>query len=114
MNSSSSVAPVSTLATCTPRGDRVVVRIDAVVELKSPGGILIVDRAPQRPSTGTVVSIGPGRLDANGYRQPIEDIRVGDRVLYTPFAGMSLDSTATRDGDHLLLREDDIVAVLGG
>jgi len=98
------------LANCQPRADRVVVRLDEA-ETTSPGGIVVVSAEKQRPSTGVVVKVGPGRpLSAGGF-QPI-DLKPGDHVMFIPFAGMSVENGITRDNDHLLLREEDIVAVL--
>lgn len=104
--------PISTnqLANCRPRADRVVVKLDKV-ETTSPGGIVVVSAEKARPSTGTIVKVGPGRPLAAGGHQPI-DLKPGDHVMFVPFAGMSVESGITRDDDHLLLREEDVVAVL--
>jgi chaperonin GroES len=88
----------------------VVVKIDAA-ETRSPGGIVVVSQEKVRPSTGVVVKIGPGRPLAVGGYQKI-DLNIGDHVMFTPYAGMTVESGITRDDDHLLLREEDIVAVL--
>src|SRR5687767_14174240 len=91
----------------TPIGDKVVVRrLDA--EAKTAGGILLPDAAQQKPQEGRVLSVGDGRLIAGGKRAP-NQVREGDKVVFLTYAGTEVSV----DGDDLLiLREDDILAVI--
>jgi len=92
----------------TPLADRVVVRPKAREE-KTAAGIFLPDTAKEKPQEGTVVAVGPGRLDEKGNRIPLE-VKVGDTVLFAKYAGteVKLDDT-----EYLILRESDILAVLG-
>lgn len=91
----------------TPIGDKIVVRrLDA--EEKTPGGIVLPDAAKQKPQEGRVLSVGDGRLIAGGKRAP-NQVREGDKVVFLTYVGTEVSV----DGDDLLiLREDDILAVI--
>ena len=92
-----------------PLYDRVLVtRIKATEMTK--GGIIIPDTAKEKPVEGMVVAVGSGRILENGKVQPL-DVKVGDRVLFGKYSG-----TEVRLGgeDHLILREDDILAIAAG
>jgi chaperonin GroES len=90
-----------------PLGDKVVVqRLKA--EDKTAGGIVLPDTAKEKPQQGKILSVGDGRLLANGRRSAMQ-VREGDRVLLSSWGGTEV----TIDGDTLLiLAEDDILAVL--
>jgi chaperonin GroES len=91
----------------TPIGDKVVVRrLDA--EEKTPGGILLPDAAKQKPQEGRVLSVGDGRLIAGGKRAP-NQVREGDKVVFLTYAGTEV---SVDDDDLLILREEDILAVI--
>ena len=90
-----------------PLADRVLVKpIDE--EEVTKGGIILPDTAKEKPQRGKVVAVGPGRLDDEGKRVPIE-VKTGDKVLYDKYAGteIKLDSE-----EYLILRESNIVAKL--
>jgi chaperonin GroES len=91
-----------------PLGDRIVIkRFEA--EGKSAGGILLPDSAKNKPQKGTVLAIGPGRRLKDGGMSSMQ-IKVGDVVLFTNWAG---DEFKQSQGDNvLLMREDDVLAVL--
>ena len=91
-----------------PLHDRVVVkRIDA--EAKSAGGIIIPDTAKEKPSQGEVIAVGPGGRDEAGKLIPI-DLKVGDVVLFGKYSGTEIKI----DGEeHVLIREDDVLAITG-
>jgi len=93
----------------TPLHDRLVIkRFEA--EEKSAGGILLPDSARNKPQKGTVLSVGPGRLGKDGKRTPLQ-VKEGDVVLFTNWAG---DEFKGGSGDDvLLMREEDVLAVLG-
>jgi chaperonin GroES len=92
----------------TPLADRVVIkRFEA--EGKTAGGILLPDSAKDKPQKGTVLAVGPGKLNKDGKRLPV-DVKEGDVVLFTNWAG---DEFKQSHGDDvLLMRADDILAVL--
>jgi chaperonin GroES len=71
----------------------------------SAGGIYIPDTAKEKPQEGIIVAAGPGRMNDDGNRIPME-LAVGDLVVYSKYAG-----TEYKEGDieYLVLREDDIL-----
>ena len=91
-----------------PLGDRVVVEREES-ETMTAGGIVLPDTAKDKPTRGTVVSIGDGRLNKDGTRTALQ-VKPGDRVLFTSYAG---EQFKLGDRDLLLMREDDILAVIG-
>ena len=90
-----------------PLGDRVVLRREES-EAKTTGGILLPDSAKNKPARGTIVSIGTGRLLDDGTRGKFQ-VQVGDRVIFSSYAG---EVFKAGDDELLLLREDDILAVI--
>lgn len=90
-----------------PLGDRVVVEREES-ESKTAGGIVLPDSAKDKPARGTVVSVGDGKLCDDGSRKPLQ-VKVGDRVLFTSYAG---EQFKVGDAELLLMREDDILAVI--
>ena len=92
-----------------PLGDRVVVRREEAEE-KTAGGILLPDTAKNKPQRGKVLAVGPGKMAKDGKFTAL-DIKVGDTVLFTSWAGDEFQS-ANRD-EVLLMRADDILAVIG-
>jgi chaperonin GroES len=91
-----------------PLGDRVVIKATEREE-RTKGGIYIPDTAKERPQEGKVVAVGPGRVTDEGKRIPL-DVRVGDTVVYSKFAGTELTEG---DEDLLILTERDILAKIG-
>ena len=91
----------------TPLADKVVVkRLEA--NDKTAGGIVLPDTAKDRPQQGRVLSVGDGRLLADGRRMKPQ-VSEGDRIVFSSYAG----SEVQVDGDELLiLREEDILAVV--
>ena len=90
-----------------PLHDRVIVkRLEE--EKKTAGGILIPDSAAEKPLRAEVVAVGPGKVTDDGKRQAL-DVKKGDKVLLGKYSGTEVKV----DGDDLVvLREDDIMAVL--
>ena len=90
-----------------PLNDRVLVkRIES--EERSAGGIVIPDTAKEKPQEGTVIAVGPGKLD-KGERIAL-NVAIGDRVLFGKYSGTEVNIAGV---EHTLLREEDIFAVLG-
>ena len=90
-----------------PLGDRVVVEREESEETTA-GGILLPDTAQDKPSRGTVKSVGNGRLLDDGTRSPLQ-VKVGDRVLFTSYAP---ETVTLGDEELLLMREEDILAIV--
>ncbi|HSF16826.1 MAG TPA: co-chaperone GroES [Vicinamibacteria bacterium] len=91
-----------------PLHDRILVtRIDDAEE-KSGGGIIIPDTAREKPQKGKVTAVGNGKILDDGTRVAPE-IKKGDRVLFGKYAGTEIKIEGT---EYLILREDDVLAVL--
>ena len=91
-----------------PLYDRVVVRRKEE-EKTSAGGIVLPGSAKEKPNQGEVLAVGPGRITTNGEQQAMS-VKVGDTVLFGPYAG---NSTAKIDGDEVLIvSESEIYGVL--
>jgi chaperonin GroES len=90
-----------------PLHDRVVVKRTEQEE-QVRGGIIIPDTAKEKPQESEVVAVGPGKLNEDGSRSPM-DVKVGDRVLTGKYSGSEIKIDET---DYVILREDEILAVL--
>jgi len=93
-------------------GDRVVVKQVRQDEVRA-SGLVIPDTAREKPQLGQVLAVGPGRLDDNGKRIPI-DLTVGDRVLYAKYSGQEMPRGVygSDEDEYLVLKESDILAKL--
>ena len=89
-----------------PLGDRILV-LGVEEEKKTKGGILIPDTAKEKPQEGKVIAVGPGKVNEKGKRIPL-DGKKGDRVLFGKYAGNDIKID---DVEHLIMREDDILAI---
>jgi chaperonin GroES len=90
-----------------PLHDRLIVkRIDE--EEKTAGGIIIPDTAKEKPQEGKVIAVGPGKVNEDGKVTPL-DVNKGDRVLFSKYAGTEIQLEGV---EHLIIREDDVLAVL--
>ncbi len=90
-----------------PLHDRVVVkRIEQEEQVR--GGIIIPDTAKEKPQEAEVVAVGPGKLNDEGKRSPM-DVKVGDRVLMGKYSGSEVKID---DHEYTILREDEILAVI--
>jgi len=90
-----------------PLHDRVVVR-RMEEERTSPGGIVIPDAATEKPEQGEILAVGSGKVLDNGDARALE-VKVGDKVIFGKYAGTAIKV----EGEELLImREDDIVAVM--
>jgi chaperonin GroES len=89
-----------------PLQDRILVkRIDE--EETTKGGIIIPDTAKEKPQEGKVVACGKGKVTDSGDVVPL-DVKKGDRILFSKYAGTEV----TLEGDeHLIIREDDVLAI---
>ena len=86
-----------------PLADRVLVEPTAA-ETKTASGIIIPDTAKEKPQEGTVVAVGPGKID-----EPTT-VKVGDKALYGKYSGSELKL----DGkDYLIVKESDVLGIIG-
>ena len=91
-----------------PLHDRVLVkRIEAQEQVR--GGIIIPDTAKEKPQEAEVIAVGPGKLTEDGKRSPM-DVQEGDRILMGKYSGSEIK---IEDNDYVILREDEILAVIG-
>jgi chaperonin GroES len=91
-----------------PLADRVIVqRIEE--EQQTKGGIIVPDTAKEKPQQGKIAAVGPGKLTEDGKRVPLE-VKKGNKVLFGKYAGTEV---TVDDADYLILREDDILAIIG-
>jgi len=91
-----------------PLADRVVVK-RIPEETKSKGGIIIPDTAKEKPVEGTVVAVGSGKVLKSGKVREL-DVKAGDRVLFGKYSGNEIKVDGV---EHVILNEDDILAVVG-
>jgi len=91
-----------------PLEDRIVIQqVDA--EQVTASGLVIPDTAKEKPQEGEVVAVGPGRIDDNGNRVPL-DVKVGDKVIYSKYGGTEVKYQGQ---DLLVLSARDVLAVIG-
>jgi chaperonin GroES len=90
-----------------PLHDRVIVkRMEG--EEKTKGGIIIPDTAKEKPVEGKVIAVGSGKVLENGKKSPLQ-VKEGDRILFGKYSGTEVKI----DGEeHLIMREDDIIAIV--
>ena len=91
-----------------PLHDRILIkRVEE--EQKTSGGIIIPDTAKEKPQEGRVIAVGNGKLSDAGKLIPLE-VAVGDKILFGKYSGSEINL----DGEeHLIIREEDVLAVLG-
>jgi len=91
-----------------PLHDRILVkRLDE--ESKTSGGLFIPDSAKEKPIQAKVIAVGAGKRDKDGKIHAL-DVKAGDTVLFSKYSGTEVKL----DGeDHLIMREDDLLAVIG-
>lgn len=90
-----------------PLNDRVLVKRLEEEEM-TKGGIIIPDSAKEKPAEGEVIAVGKGKMNEKGERIKM-DIKAGDRVLFSKYGGTDVKLDGV---DHLIMREDDILAVV--
>ena len=93
--------------TIKPLEDRILVE-PLEAEQTTASGLVIPDTAKEKPQEGKVLATGPGRVDDNGNRVPL-DVKVGDKVIYSKYGG-----TEVKYGneDYLILSSRDVLAVI--
>ena len=90
-----------------PLADRIVIK-NVEAEETTKSGIILTGSAKEKPQEGEVVAVGPGRVDDNGNRVPV-DVKVGDTVIYSRYGGTEVKY----DGQEFqILSSRDVLAVV--
>ena len=97
----------ATKVTIKPLEDRVVVQASEA-ETTTASGLVIPDTAKEKPQEGTVIAVGPGRIDDKGNRVPM-DVKEGDTVLYSKYGGTEVKYGAD---EYIVLSARDVLAVI--
>ena len=91
-----------------PLHDRILVeRVEA--QETARGGIIIPDSAKEKPQEGKVVAVGSGKVNEDGTRIAM-DVQAGDRILFGKYSGSEV---TVENDDYVIMREDDVLAILG-
>ena len=90
-----------------PLEDRIVVKA-LEAETTTASGLVIPDSAKEKPQEGEVLAVGPGRVDDNGNRVPL-DVAVGDKVIYSKYGGTEVKYAGE---EYLILSARDVLAVV--
>ena len=90
-----------------PLEDRIVVKT-LEAETTTASGLVIPDSAKEKPQEGEVQAVGPGRVDDNGNRIPL-DVAVGDKVIYSKYGGTEVKYAGE---EYLVLSARDVLAVI--
>ena len=90
-----------------PLEDRIVVKT-LEAETTTASGLVIPDSAKEKPQEGEVLAVGPGRVDDNGNRVPL-DVAVGDKVIYSKYGGTEVKYNGE---EYLILSARDVLAVV--
>ena len=93
--------------TIKPLEDRLVIKA-VEAEQTTASGLVIPDTAKEKPQEGEVIAVGPGRVDDNGNRVPL-DISVGDKVIFSKYGGTEVKYGGE---DLLILSARDVLAVV--
>ena len=90
-----------------PLYDRILVkRIEE--QQKTAGGLFIPDSAKEKPMEAIVVAVGNGKVQEDGSLRKLE-VKAGDKILFSKYSGSDIKIDGT---EHLILREDDVLAVI--
>jgi chaperonin GroES len=91
-----------------PLNNRVIVtRVKK--DQKTAGGIIIPDTAKEKPQEGKIVAVGPGKMDDQGKQRIPMEVKEGDRILFSKYAGTEIKINGV---EHIFMKEDDILAVV--
>ena len=90
-----------------PLEDRLVIKV-VEAEQTTASGLVIPDTAKEKPQEGEVLAVGPGRVDDNGNRVPL-DVNVGDKIIFSKYGGTEVKYNGE---DLLILSARDVLAVV--
>jgi chaperonin GroES len=99
-------ASVEDIGEIKPLGDRVLIKVDTAAE-ESAGGVLLTDSAKEKPMSGQVMAVGPGRLDENTGKVHSMKLKPGDRVTFFKWAGDAVETPAGLS--YNILNESDVL-----
>jgi chaperonin GroES len=91
-----------------PLGNRVLVKRSEAKT--SQGGIILPDSAQEKPKEGTVIAVGPGKMNEKGETEEMT-VQIGDTVLFSSYAGTELKESENNE-ELIILSEDDILGIL--
>jgi chaperonin GroES len=97
---------MATMSKIRPLGDRVVVKV--LKQEQTSGGIYLPDTAQEKPQMGEVIAVGPGKMDDDGDRLPM-DVKTGERVIFAKYSGTEVKLDGA---EYLLLAEKDILGII--
>lgn len=95
------------MAQIKPLEDRVLIQRSKAEEKK--GGIILPETAQKKPQEGKVLAVGPGKLNENGQREPM-NVKVGDTVFFSSYSGTEVKGA--KDEELLVLSESDIFGIV--
>jgi chaperonin GroES len=90
-----------------PLGDRVVLK-QLEAEETTKGGIILTSQSKEKPQEAEVIAVGPG-AKVDGKVVPVDSVKVGDKVVYSKYAGMEVKYEGT---EYIVVKESDILAVV--
>jgi chaperonin GroES len=90
-----------------PLADRVLLKIEES-ESKTKGGIILPDTAKEKPQQGKIIAVGKGKIMDDGTVAPMA-VKEGDKVLFGKYSGNEVNH---KGEDYLLIREEDILAIV--
>jgi chaperonin GroES len=90
-----------------PLHDRILVERLEEKEVRK-GGIIIPDTAKEKPQEGKVIAVGNGKVDDDGRKLPL-DVKTGDKILFGKYSGSEVKLD---EKEYLIMREDDVLAIL--
>jgi chaperonin GroES len=90
-----------------PLHDRILVKRIEEGEVRK-GGIIIPDSAKEKPQEGKVVAVGNGKVSEDGKKIPL-DVKSGDKILFGKYSGSEVK---IEDEEYLILREEDVLAII--
>ncbi|MBI2528545.1 MAG: co-chaperone GroES [Candidatus Rokubacteria bacterium] len=91
-----------------PLHDRILVKRVEEGEVKK-GGIIIPDTAKEKPQEGKVIAVGNGKVNDEGKKIPL-DVKAGDRILFGKYSGSEVK---VEDEEYLIMREEDVLGIIG-
>tara|TARA_Y100000588_G_scaffold394963_1_gene518707 strand:- start:2807 stop:3106 length:300 start_codon:yes stop_codon:yes gene_type:complete len=97
------------VSTYKPLGNRILIQAVGEADEVTKGGLIIPDSAKEKPQKAEILAVGPGKLNEDGTRQPME-VAVGQKILYAKYAGTEVDGDD--DAELMVIREEDVLAIV--
>lgn len=93
-----------------PLADHVVIEPMAQEEVTKFGIMLPETISKEKSQEGIVVAIGPGKFNEDGDKRIGMSVKIGDKVLFTKYSPQEIKVGGK---DYLIMKEDDIIAIIG-